>query len=110
VRIDLDCINAYKPPPRTKKVDVTPIRLEGDEDDEDGSDGGDEDEDEESTPVPHSKRHVSRCVFFASSRTSGSFYVYLYFRVTSALRQKTYHKVCSLEIEIPSKRFGQGAG
>ena len=54
---------------RTKKIDMTPIRLEGDDDDEgdgDDGDGGsdeDEDEDEESTPVPRSKRHVARCVF-----------------------------------------------
>lgn len=50
---------------RTKKIDMTPIRLEGDDDDEgDGDDGDeDEDEDEESTPVPRSKRHVARCVF-----------------------------------------------
>ena len=75
--IDLDYINAYKTPPRTKKIDVTPIRLEGDDDDEEGSDDDDEDEDEESTPVPRSKRHVARFVFLASFHTSGSFRLYL---------------------------------
>ena len=54
---------------RTKKVDMTPIRLEGDDDDEGDADDGDDDsdddddDDDESTPVPRSKRHVVRCVF-----------------------------------------------
>lgn len=64
-------IHTDKVSSRTKKIDMTPIRLEGDDDDEgygDDGDGGsdedeDEDEDEESTPVPRSKRHVARCVF-----------------------------------------------
>ncbi|KAH8989792.1 nuclear condensing complex subunit [Lactarius hatsudake] len=45
----------------TKKVDMTPIRLEGD-DDEDGEndvDQNNDDEDDESTPVPRSKRRVA---------------------------------------------------
>lgn len=60
-------INTDKVSSRTKKIDMTPIRLEGDDDDEgdgdDGEGGSDEDEDEESTPVPRSKRHVARCVY-----------------------------------------------
>ena len=66
MKVDSVGINAYKILPRTKKFDMTPIRLEGDDDNEDG-DGDDsdkdKDEDEESTPVPRSKRHVARCVF-----------------------------------------------
>jgi hypothetical protein len=57
---------------RTKKVDMTPIRLEGDDDEEDGGDDDkedEEDEDDESTPVPPSKRRTAACVsmlaFFA---------------------------------------------
>jgi hypothetical protein len=49
---------------RTKKVDMTPMRLEGDED-EDGEGDNDEedhDEDDESTPVPRSKRRATACV------------------------------------------------
>jgi len=48
----------------TKKVDMTPIRLEGDDEDEDDDSGvddvdGDENEDDEgSTPVPQSKREA----------------------------------------------------
>lgn len=51
---------------RTKRVDMTPIRLEGDEDGDDRDSYDDEedaDEDEESTPVPPSKRPASMCVF-----------------------------------------------
>jgi hypothetical protein len=64
-------INTDKVSSRTKKIDMTPIRLEGDDDDEGNGDDGDvgnaedEDEDEESTPVPRSKRHVARYVSFS---------------------------------------------
>ena len=65
MRADLVGINADKRLPRTKKIDMTPVRLEGDEDEEvgdgdDGDDDEDDDEDEDSTPVPRSKRHVAR--------------------------------------------------
>ncbi|KAI9511024.1 nuclear condensing complex subunit [Russula earlei] len=45
----------------TKKVDMTPIVLEGDDDGEDEGDFDDaqDEEDKESTPVPRSKRHVA---------------------------------------------------
>ena len=86
--IDLEYINAYKTPPRTKKIDVTPIRLEGDDDDEEGSDDDDEDEDEESTPVPRFKRHVARCVFLASFHTSRKLSPVL----TSALHPRSIRK------------------
>lgn len=106
MRVDLVGVNAYKVPLRTKKIDMTPIRLEGDEDGDgdDGDSGGDEDEDEdeESTPVPRSKRHVAPCVFLLPY----PFQVCLP-RITSALCQKNYYcKVCSHETKIPSKRSG----
>ncbi|KAH9029983.1 nuclear condensing complex subunit [Lactarius pseudohatsudake] len=45
----------------TKKVDMTPIRLEGDDDEdrENDVDQNNDDEDEESTPVPRSKRRAA---------------------------------------------------
>ena len=82
-------INTDRVSSRTKKIDMTPIRLEGDDDDEgDSDDGGggsddDEDEDEESTPVPRSKRQVARCVFIC---TSGIFHVYSLYAL-----QKNYY-------------------
>ena len=57
---------------RTKKVDMTPIRLEGDEEEEeaeagDNNEDDDEDDDEESTPVPRSKRpNAAACVLLRS--------------------------------------------
>jgi hypothetical protein len=114
-KVDLVDINTDEVSLRTKKVDMTPIRLEGDDDDEedsgDGDSGIDDDEDEESsTPVPRSKRHVARCVF--------PFYFTLYLRKFSSLLttnykcaiQKNYcSKACSSENKIPKKRLGQGA-
>ena len=50
---------------RTKKVDMTPIRLEGDEDEDGEIENDEEDHDEdddESTPVPRSKRRAAACV------------------------------------------------
>ncbi|KAH9991933.1 nuclear condensing complex subunit [Russula vinacea] len=41
----------------TKKIDMTPIKLDGDDDGDDGDGDGDEDEDGELTPVPRFKRH-----------------------------------------------------
>ena len=61
--------NTDKVSSRTKKIDIMPIRLEGDDTDEgdgdDGDGGSDEDGDEESMPVPRSKRHVARYVWIA---------------------------------------------
>ena len=57
---------------RTKKVDMTPIRLEGDDEDEedagdDNNEDDNEDDDEESTPVPRSKRpNAAACVLLRS--------------------------------------------
>ena len=57
---------------RTKKVDMTPIRLEGDDEDEedagdDNNEDDNEDDDEESTPVPRSKRPTAAaCVLLRS--------------------------------------------
>jgi hypothetical protein len=75
--IDINIDNASS---RTKKIDMTPIRLEGDDDDEgDGDDGDeDEDEDEESTPVPRSKRHVARCVFLYFHSVSEEIFMFTY--------------------------------
>ncbi|KAI9449685.1 nuclear condensing complex subunit [Lactarius psammicola] len=45
----------------TKKVDMTPIRLEGDDDEDERNDddeNNEDDEDDESTPVPRSKRRA----------------------------------------------------
>ena len=45
---------------RTKKVDMTPIKLDGDDDDEEEDAGDDDDDDDdESTPVPPSKRRTA---------------------------------------------------
>ena len=50
-KVDLVDINTDKLS-RTKKIDMTPIRLKGDGD---GGSDEDEDEDEESTPVPRAE-------------------------------------------------------
>ncbi len=88
-------INTDKVSSRTKKIDMTPIRLEGDDDDEgdgDDGDGGsdeDEDEDEESTPVPRSKHHVARCVFLFRFILSQEFFHVYSPQITYALSRKT---------------------
>jgi hypothetical protein len=53
---------------RTKKVDMTPIRLEGneDEDGEGDNDEEDHDEDYESTLVPRSKRRATAGVLLVN--------------------------------------------
>lgn len=95
---------------RTKKIDMTPIRLEGDDDGDGGSDEEDEDEDEESTPVPRSKRHVARCVFLFCSilylREASCLLTMNYIRT---LQKNYYRKACSRENKIPQKKHRQGA-
>ena len=90
---------------------MTSIRLEGDEDDDGGGDGDedeDEDEDEESTPVPRSKRQVSRCVFFTFHSTARKTFALLTTDYTHALQKKYCHKVFPRKNQIPPKRNEQG--
>jgi hypothetical protein len=111
-------VNTDKVSSRTKKIDMTPIRLEGDDDDDDegGGDDGDggsdedEDEDEESTPVPRSKRHVAQCVFlFCFILYLNKFSCLLTMNYIRALQKNYYRKACSRESKIPQKRHGQPA-
>ena len=90
---------------------MTSIRLEGDEDDDGGGDGDedeDEDEDEESTPVPRSKRQVSRYVFLYLSFYSSETFALLTTDYTHALQKKYCHKVFPRKNQIPPKRNEQG--
>jgi hypothetical protein len=107
----IDTNIAYKVPLRTKKIDMTPIRLEGDDEDEDGGGEGDEDEDEdeESTPVPRSKRHVTRYVFLLGFHPiPQKAFTYTYFALHPRCVRKTTAKSAPMKPKSRQREVDKG--